>query len=272
MPVAIAVADVNADGLADLIVANQGSNNISVLLGNRGGGFSPASGSPFPAGVPDAYGYLPDAVAVGDFNGDGKLDLAIANLANRMVWLLFGDGTGGFKPPPYPYYAGSGPDAMVAADFNGDGNTDLAVANGGDGTIQVLPGNGAGGFGLPNRDMFGLGIPAIVAGDFNGDGYADLALSDPTGGQVWILLGGSDGVPKYKSSFAAVNATSIAVADFNVDGKADLAFTNSTGVTVMLGDGTGVFNPVSGSPFPAGSHPSSVAVSDFNGDDCRTWL
>jgi hypothetical protein len=266
MPVAIAVADVNADGLADLIVANEGSNNISVLLGNRGGGFSPASGSPFAVGVPDAYGYLPDAVAVGDFNGDGKPDLAIANKANRMVWLLFGDGTGAFTPPPYPYYAGAGPDAMVAADFNGDGNTDLAVANYADGTIQVLPGNGAGGFGLPVRITFGLGIPAIAAGDFNGDGYADLAVADVTDGKVWILLGNSTGVPKYQSSFAAANVTSIAVADFNVDGKTDLAFTNSSGVTVMLGDGTGTFNPAPGSPSPTGSQPSSVAVGDFNGD------
>jgi len=87
-----------------------------------------------------------------------------------------------------------------------------------------------------------------------------------TDGKVWILLGSSDGVLTYKSSFAAANATSIAVADFNVDGKADLAFTNSTGVTVMLGDGTGAFNPAPGSPFPTGSQPSSVAVGDFNGD------
>ncbi len=174
-PVAMAMADVNGDGLADLIAPNLGSNNTSVLLGNRGGGFSPAPGSPFAVGVPGEYGYLPDAVAVGDFNGDGKPDLAIANQANRMVWLLFGDGTGAFTPPPYPYFAGTGPVAIVAADFNGDGNTDLAVANYADGTIQVLPGNGSGGFGLPVRILFGLGIPAIAAGDFNGDGYADLA-------------------------------------------------------------------------------------------------
>jgi len=266
MPVAIAVADVNGDGLADLIVANQGSDNISVLLGNRGGSFSPASGSPFADGVAGEYGYQPAAIAVGDFNGDGKPDLAIANRANRMVWLLFGDGTGAFTPAPNPYYAGAGSVAMVAADFNGDGHTDLAIANYADGTVSVLPGDGAGGFGLPVRIGFGLGIPAIAAGDFNGDGYADLAVADVTDGKVWILLGSSTGVLNYQSSFAAADVTSVAVADFNVEGKADLAFTNSTGVTVMLGDGTGTFNPAPGSPSPTGSQPSSVAVGDFNGD------
>jgi hypothetical protein len=266
MPVAIAMADVNGDGLADLIVGNQGSDNISVLLGNRGGGFSPAPGSPFADGVPGNYGYFPAAVAVGDFNGDGKPDLAIANRDNLIVWLLFGDGTGAFTLAPYPYYAGHGSVAMVAADFNGDGHTDLAIANYADGTISVLPGNGAGGFGIEKRFMFGLGIPAIAAGDFNGDGYADLAVADVTDGKVWVLLGSSTGVLNYQSSFAAANATSIAVADFNVDGKADLAFTNSSGVTVMLGDGTGTFNPAPGSPSPTGSQPSSMAVGDFNGD------
>ena len=277
MPVAIAVADVNADGLADLIVANEGSNNISVLLGNRGGGFSPASGSPFAVGVPDAYGYLPDAVAVGDFNGDGKPDLAIANKANRMVWLLFGDGTGAFTPPPYPYYAGAGPDAMVAADFNGDGNTDLAVANYADGTIQVLPGNGAGGFGLPVRITFGLGIPAIAAGDFNGDGYADLAVADVTDGKVWILLGNSTGAVSYThlpvsagalqpNGLATVGTKPVAIAagDLNGDGKVDLVVANGDGtISVLLGSGTGTFAPAVA--YTAGV-PTSLALGDFNGD------
>src|ERR1039457_168529 len=93
-PYSIAAADFNGDGKIDIAVANSGSNNVTVLLGNGAGGFTSASGSPFPAGS------QPYSVVVGDFNGDGKPDLAIANNLSQNLPILLGNGAGGFTPAP----------------------------------------------------------------------------------------------------------------------------------------------------------------------------
>ena len=270
-PVAIAVADVNGDGRADLIVVNSGSNNVSVLLGNGSGGFSAAPGSPFTVGFSStSYGLQPVAVAVGDFNGDGLPDLAVACRGNSSIWLLFGNGSGGFTPAQYPFAAGIVPDAIVAGDFNGDGKADLAIANQNDSTVSVFFGDGAGGFAqAPNSpiDVFS-GPAALAVGDFNGDGNADLAVADSTGNILALLFGSPHGVLTIShTTFPASNPTAIAIGDFNGDGKTDLAYTNagSNNVTVLLGDGGG-FNASAGSPFAVGSQPSSLAVGDFNGD------
>jgi hypothetical protein len=257
-PVAIAVADVNGDGRADLIVVNSGSNNVSVLLGNGSGGFSAAPGSPFTVGFSStSYGLRPVAVAVGDFNGDGLPDLAVACRGNSSIWLLFGNGSGSFTPAQYPFAAGIAPDAIVAGDFNGDGKADLAIANQNDSTVSVFFGDGAGGFAqAPNSpiDVFS-GPAALAVGDFNGDGNADLAVADATGNKVALLFGSPHGVLTISHTlFPASNPTAIAIGDFNGDGKTDLAYTNagSNNVTVLLGDGSGGFNASAGSPLRGG--------------------
>ena len=91
-PRSLAIADINRDGKLDLVIANFTSNNVSILLGNGAGGFSPAAGSPFTAGTG------PTSVTIADFNGNGKLDVAVANSSSNDVTLLLGDGTGGFSP------------------------------------------------------------------------------------------------------------------------------------------------------------------------------
>ncbi|MGI8988155.1 MAG: beta strand repeat-containing protein, partial [Bryobacteraceae bacterium] len=137
-PTAVAVGDFNGDGNADLAIANRGSNDVTVLLGNGSGGFTPVPGSPFPTGSPGS----PFGLAVGDFNGDGNIDLAVSNFSDGVAVLL-GNGSGGFIPEPgSPFVVGINPRSMAVGDFNGDGKTDLAVANNGSNNVTVLLGIG----------------------------------------------------------------------------------------------------------------------------------
>ncbi len=131
----VTVADFNGDGKLDLAVCNPTTNTVTILLGDGTGNFATASGSPI------AVGNQPEAIIVGDFNNDGKLDLVTANYADNTVTLLLGNGDGTFtQASSSPYTVGKGPLAIAAADFNGDGKLDLAVANSleGTGTVSIL--------------------------------------------------------------------------------------------------------------------------------------
>lgn len=135
-PVAVALADVNGDGRLDLMVLSAGSDDLSVMLGDGMGGFEATAASPI--AVPDA----PSSMAVGDFNADGRPDLAItAGTTSGSVSVLQGDGSGGFTPATgSPYVVGSAPSSVTVGDFNGDGALDLATANEGSNDVSVLLG------------------------------------------------------------------------------------------------------------------------------------
>lgn len=132
-PAGIAVADVNGDGYPDIVTANDGTNNISVLLGDSRGSFTFASGSPI------AVGASPMAIASADLNGDGNPDLAIANYGSGNVSVLLGNGTGGFTAAPgSPFASGASPASVAIGDFNGASRPSLAVANQTDNTVTIL--------------------------------------------------------------------------------------------------------------------------------------
>jgi hypothetical protein len=129
----VTVADFNGDGNLDLAICDNAENTVTILLGDGKGNFAAAPNSPI------SVGNGPDAIVAGDFNDDGKLDVAVANYADNTVTLLLGNGDGTFRPASgSPYEVGSSPVSLAVADFNGDGKLDLAVANSTDGTVSIL--------------------------------------------------------------------------------------------------------------------------------------
>ncbi|MFL6211225.1 MAG: carboxypeptidase regulatory-like domain-containing protein [Pyrinomonadaceae bacterium] len=212
-------------------------------------------------------GAQPSSVASGDFNRDGKLDLAAANAGSANVSILLGDGTGGFSSAG-EFAAGANPVSIVAGDFNGDGKPDLATANLAANNVSLLSGDGAGGFSAPNNFAAGASPNYIAAADFNGDGKPDLITANSGAGNVSILLGDGAGGFGAAGNFAVgTNPHALAPADFNRDGKTDLAVANqgTNNVTVLLGNGAGGFG--GGSNYNVGAQPASVAAGDFNGDN-----
>jgi hypothetical protein len=214
---------------------------------------------------------FPQSVAVGDFNGDGNLDLAVSvysfETALSDLTILLGNGNGTFKQGPPVGVAGQNVNNAVVADFNGDGIPDLAISLPDASEIQVLLGNGDGTF-RPLSPVSAAAIFVIATGDFNHDGKPDLALVNPGAESVTILLGNGDGTFAEKSRIPISGApTAIAIGDLNLDGRQDLAVVNGStqSVTILLGKGNGTFTKLASQP-ATGVEPLSIAIGDFNGD------
>ena len=227
-------------------------------------GFTAASGSPV------TVGNSPFGLAGGDFNGDGRLDLAVPNTVSNTVTILLGNSGGGFTAGT-PVSATT-PSFVATGDFDQDGKADFVVSS--DSTdVRVFRGDGAGGF----TSMVSLSVVAkalsVAAADFNGDGITDIAVLDRNTGStagLHVFLSAGDG------TFAAVPVMSLgnkepwvmAVADFNGDGKADVAIPNRAAgndtVSILRGAGDGTFLTAVNYPVGSGSRPAMVAVGDFD--------
>jgi VCBS repeat-containing protein len=261
-PVSVAVGDFNADQDPDLAVANEFSDNLSVLLGGAGGTFGAATN--FTTG--DFT--FPFSVAVGDFNADQDPDLAVVSIITGNVSVLLGGAGGGFGAPT-DFPAGDTPFAVAVGEFNGDNDPDLAVANQGSNNVSVLLGGAGGSFGAPTSYATGFGPSSVAVADFNGDNDPDLAVANQDAGTVSVRLGGAGGTFGALANFpAGVDPTSVVAADFNGDNDPDLAVTDySLGrVLVLIGGTGGTFGAPMQVSSSAGSGPAAAAVGDFNGD------
>ncbi len=264
-PTTAATGDFNGDGKLDLVISNNGSDNVSILLGNGDGTFQ--------AHKDYAVGSNPSTVLVGDFNNDGKLDLAVRNEGSGTIAILLGNGDGTFRTP-VEVPTGDGYGRIVSGDFNGDGNLDLATTNDFDDTVSILLGNGDGTF-KPHVDYpVGSNPIPIAEGDVNGDGNLDLVvghtLSDST---LAILLGNGDGTfQSYTGEPTLFDVESVVLADFNGDGILDLAVFSEAGgipgIEISLGNGDGTFRSFAKLPTSCGSNFNlcGAAAADCKGD------
>ena len=223
-----------------------------------------------------AVGTAPGSLALADFNGDGKLDVAVANSESKNVTILLGDGKGGLtQASGSPFPAGDHPNDIAAGDVNGDHKLDLAFANHDTHYVTVLLGDGRGAFAPAPKSPFTVNSRphphGIAFGDFNGDHNLDFVIDDWGNNQVTVVFG--DGKGNFASpgvSFAVglMPYQRARVADVNKDGFADVITTNTEGgdVSVLLGNGKGSFTQPPGSPFTANERPFGVAIGDLNGD------
>jgi hypothetical protein len=272
----VAAGDFNGDGIPDLAVAGLGTA-VSIFLGKGDGTFQAALSVAAP---PDKY-YLPQSLAVEDFNGDGIPDLAVASWDTNTVSILLGQGDGTFLPGQ-SYPAGYYPFSLTVGDFNGDGIADLVVANRQD-TVSVLLGKGDGTF-WPEQTYWvgGISPQGLVVGDSDGDGHLDVAVaigSDSFSGQPArsVLLGKGDGTFQPPRTYDTGDNNVIgglAVGDFNGDGFPDLAVIvggvspgGSIGaIEVFLGNGDGTFQVAQSIDYTIYSIGVFMVLGDVNRD------
>ncbi len=258
LPSSVIDADVNGDGKADLIIANNLANTLSVLIGKGDGTFN--------AKADYATGTSPNSVTSADVNGDGKADLIVANGGSDTVSVLTGKGDGTFNAKA-DYATGSGLISVISADVNGDGNADLIVANSVSDTVSVLTGKGDGAFNAKADYATGSGPISVISADVNGDGKADLIVANNGSDTVSVLTGNGDGTFNAKADYATGSGSySVISADVNSDGNADLIVADgfSDTVSVLTGKGDGAFNAKA--DYATGSGPISVISADVNGD------
>lgn len=264
-PAPVALVDLNLDGHLDLVVGMEGNGEASVLLGDGRGGFRLAPGSPFPAGP------MPTDFALGDFDQDGRTDLAVANHETSFATVLLGDGSGRFVPSPRsPFFTGSRPHvhSVAAGDLTGDGTLDLVVESADTDSVQVVAGDGRGGFSAPVPYAVPFPYFRVRIADVDGDGRPDVVAPAHRLGAVAVLRSDGRGglVPTPGSPFAvAPSPLSVAIGDLNGDHRADLAVVHigDSRVSLLVG-GPGGFAPAL--RVRAGIDPTNLAIGDVNGD------
>jgi hypothetical protein len=266
-PSALAAADLDDDGDVDLVSANVGGNDLSVLLGDGAGGLEVASTL--------AAGLQPRGLAIGDLDQDDRLDIVAVNLTTDSIGVYLQDPAraGTFlEQALQPTGLGSRPRAVAVGDLDGDGLQDIVAITENDEALEVLVGTGAAEFAAAVEHPVGPQPYDVVLSDFDGDAILDAAVANLGEGSVSVLLGdGSAGFSaevrhEVSASFLEEGPRSVAAGDFDGDDIVDLlaASFDANEVSVLRGDGDGGF--ASWIPFPVGWGPYAIEVADMNLD------
>ena len=258
-PVAIATADFDGDGLPDLITANAGSNDVTLLLSSQGT-------------LPLPVGKHPDAVITGDFNNDGHADFAAANRDDNTITVYLGNGDGTFRAA-ITTPAGAGPASLASGDLNGDGKTDLAVVDGASGQITVLTGNGDGTFNaLPA--FAAPGASSITLVELTASGFLDIAATSSSG--LLVFTGKGDGTFSAPATIPQTAGVTAAIAGtFVLDGRMDLAVvsaaTNSVDLILNLAPTSATLSVSPPQGVTGGKVTLTVAVTPVSSTGWATW-
>ena len=266
-----AVGNFTGHGQQDIVLLGQNPVGIVIVMPGKGDG---SFGAPIISKLTFGMTYTQSPLAVGDFNGDGKLDIAVIDATSQKVGLILGNGNGTFRYQVTTVPVSSGNASLLAAaDLNGDGKTDLvfSVVLGSSpsiATIQTFRSNGDGTFQVQTPTSFSLpdvtGSSMILAfGDFNRDGKTDLMTQEPqSGAAIFLLQGNGDGTFQPAKPIASGLSTtyqpSLVAGDFNGDGRLDLASQSK----ILLGNGDGTFQ----TPQATAATFQPGVAADFNGD------
>lgn len=260
-PADLVSGDLNGDGKQDLIVVNSGSSNVSVFLNMGASIFAPATVVATP-GITGA-----NSIAIGDVNGDTKLDVVISSSASTGVLPLIGNGSGGFTLGTTRTVAGTVADVALA-DLNGDGKLDLVTANGSTGNVSICLGNGSGGFANPVSQATGTGASGVFVIDLDGDKKLDVVASNATATNVSVLIGdglGGLALP-VNQPIAPARPESVWVADLSGDGLPDIVTANNLDSTWTYLQAITAKQYATAVTANTGTSPSGIIVADFNGD------
>jgi hypothetical protein len=277
LPNDIAIGDFNHDGNLDLMIPNHQTPYVTILLGDGKGGFQPAPHSPFATqSSPHPHGAV-----VGDFNGDGNLDVVIDSWGHNQVNLLLGDGRGNLISPGRFFDVGKRPyQRLRSADFNKDGKPDVVTTNLDGNSVTILLGDGTGGFHEASGSPFAAGAApwAVAIDDINKDGNLDLVtipyapdVKNPKQIGVTVLLGDdkggfatSSGSPLPLEGCRGIDR--VATGDLNGDGYRDIVVTcaQSNNLVLFLGSKDRTFQIATREVKDLGW--SGIAIADLNGD------
>ena len=261
-PRSAVLGDVNGDGRLDIVAANYNSDNASVILGTGGS----ATFATFSPQQTFTTGNGAQSQALGDLNGDGKLDMVTANGGNSTASVLLGNGNGTFAAKT-DFATGTAPRSVTLGDVNDDGRLDIITANRDSNTASVLLGNGNGTFQTQTTVSTGSSPRSVTLGDVNGDGRLDIITANNNDNNASVLLGNGNGTFQSQTTVSTGSSPrSVALGDVNGDGRLDMITANNSdaSASVLLGNGNGTFQAQT--TVSTGSNPRSLTLGDVNGD------
>lgn len=265
---ALGAGDLDQDGKLDLVTADADGESLAVLFGNGDGTFVEP---PSLFSLEESAG--PRAIQLADLDGNGSLDVAVANEVSNTVTVLLNGGDG-VLARPRPFSVGESPTALASGDVNNDGRIDLVVANELDSTVSVLINQGSGTFSVGAPMDVGQGPAAVALADLNRDSHLDLIVASLDSGEalvgsVQVFLGQGDGTFLFHTELEGEmidSPVSVIARDANGDGLADLVVLNQDldDIAVFLQRSGGQYEWLGS--FPVAIQPNQMVAADFNRD------